>query len=159
MNAVDALSGYLDRCVRRLRGYIWLRGAVLVVGTALLLTVAIAWIMSRIPASPGSLLAERALLLAGVLTAAGFSSRRRVTREAAARRLERRFPAFSQQIVTFVDREKTHRDDPFLPLLAEGALQNAAAFPPAELVPRWRLTAVWMTLLAAASALLLLVLT
>ncbi len=159
MNAVDALSGYLDRCVRRLRRYQWLCGAVLVVGAALLLTIGIAWTMSRIPASPGSLLAERVLLIAGVVIAGCFSLRQRVSCAGAARRIEARFPAFSQQLITFVDRERRHREDPFLPLLADGALQNAAAFPPEQLVSGRRFATGSIALLTALSGLVFLVLT
>ncbi|HXE64719.1 MAG TPA: hypothetical protein VN519_14340 [Bryobacteraceae bacterium] len=159
MSPVDALSGYLDRCVRRLRCHAWLRGAAMVVLAALLLTIALTWTMSRIPASPRSLRAERLVLLAGILAAAVLSVRARIGRDTAARLIEARLPAFSQQLVTFVERAEKHRDDPFLPLLADGALPAAAAFTPRDLVSGGRFAAASMTLIAAACALLFLVLT
>lgn len=157
MNAVDALSGYLDCCVRRLRSYAWLRGAAIVASAALLLTVVLTWAMSRIPASPASLRAERLVLIAGILVALVLSVRRRVGQAEAARRLEARIPDFSQHLVTFVDRERKHREDPFLPLLADSALQTAAAFTPRDLISGRRFAAACMMFVAAALSLIFLI--
>ncbi|HEY4086396.1 MAG TPA: hypothetical protein VGM43_10685 [Bryobacteraceae bacterium] len=157
MNAVDALSDYLDRCVQRLRCYVWLRGAAIAALTALLLTIALTWVMSRIPASPLSLRAERLVLIAGIAAALAASLRRRPGRGDAARQIEASLPAFSQQLVTFVDRERKHPEDPFLPLLANSALQTVAAFTPRDLMPGRRFAAASMALVAAALSLLVLI--
>src|SRR6185437_13633664 len=157
MNAVDALSDYLDRCVRRLRRYVWLRAAAIVALTALALTVVLTWVMSRVPASPVALRAERLVLIAGIAAVLVASLRRRPGRADAARKMEARLPEFSQELLTFVDRERKHREDPFLPLLADSALHTAAAFTPGELVPGRRFAAASMALVAAALLLLFLV--
>src|SRR3569833_1720701 len=157
MNTVDALSDYLDRCVRRLRRYVWLKGAAMAALTALLLTVALTGIMSRVPASPLSLRGERLVLIAGIAAVFAVCLRRRPGRADAARRIEARLPAFSQQLLTFVDREQKHRGDPFLPLLADSALQTAAAFTPGDLIAGRRFAAVFMALLAAIVSLLFLI--
>jgi hypothetical protein len=134
MSRVEALSGYLDRCVRRLRRYAWVRGAAIFSVTALFLTVTLAWIMSRVPGSPAALLAERVMLGAGVIGALWIACRR-LNRTAVVNRLEITFPAFSQRLTTFIDREQLYPADPFLPLLADEALTIAAAASPRQFVP------------------------
>jgi hypothetical protein len=127
--------------------------------TALLLTAALMWIMSRVPASPASLREERLVLVAGIVAVLVASLRRRRGRADAARQMEARLPAFSQHLLTFVDRARKHREDPFLPLLADSALQTAAAFTPGDLVPGRRFAAAFMALVTAALLLVFLVLT
>jgi hypothetical protein len=142
-----------------MRCYAWLRSAAIAALAAVLLTIALAWMMIRIPASPGSLRGERLVLAAGILAALMLFGRRRVTREEAARRLEERLPEFSQQLLTFVDCQGKRSRDPFLPLLADQALQTAAAFTPEDLISGRRFAAASMTLIATLGALLFLVLT
>ncbi len=157
MNAVDALSEYLDRCVRRLRRYVWVRGAAIGAVTALLLTAALMWIMRQVPASPLSLRVERLALIAGIVAALAASLRRRFGRMETAREIEARLPAFSQRLLTFVERERKHCEDPFLPLLADSALPAAAAFTPRDLIPGRRFAAASIALIAAALSLLFLI--
>ncbi|HVV43623.1 MAG TPA: hypothetical protein VHC72_00410 [Bryobacteraceae bacterium] len=142
-----------------MRCYAWLRSAAIAALAAVLLTIALAWVMIRIPASPGSLRGERLVLAAGIVAAVMLSGRRRVTREEAARRLEERLPEFSQQLLTFVDCERKRHNDTFLPLLADQALQTAAAFSPRDLISGPRFAAASMTLLAALGALFFVVFT
>lgn len=143
MNPVDALSRYLDLALKRLRYGVWFTGITIVATTTLILTVALAWL-------PASLLWERIALVAGMAVAGIFAIAIPLTHlniSVAARRLEQKFPAFSQQLMTFLDKH----DDPFRPLIAEAALEVARHSEPAQLFPARRLAvASMLTLLALA---------
>ncbi len=128
MNPLLGLSEYLRKLERNLRLLAVTRGAALIGGAALLVTVALVMVANQFSFSAPSLFWSRVLLflaIAGVLTAGLIVPLMRLNRRWAARRAEERFPEFQQRLVTFTEKSKQNADDPFLPLLAADALEVA----------------------------------
>ena len=126
MNPITSLGQYLDRLEKRLRLFAWTRGAAATVGIALLLTLVIVGVMMGSAFTPSSLLAGRALLFLGigaVVAVALIVPLLRMNRRRAAGEVERRRPGFDQRLLTFHEKQQVNADDPFLPLLAEDALE------------------------------------
>ncbi len=114
------LAQFLDRMARRLRLYVWVRGASQVIASALVLTLTIAAILTWLPPSPSGLAMGRLLLWLGigvVAVAAIVIPLKRLNAARVAIQVERAFPRFAQRIVTFLERKQNHPDDPFLALL------------------------------------------
>src|SRR3569833_668866 len=137
MNPITSLGQYLDRLEKRLRLFAWTRGAAATVGIALLLTLVIVGVMMGSAFTPSSLLAGRALLFLGigaVVAVALIVPLLRMNRRRAAGEVERRRPGFDQRLLPFHEKQQSNADDPFLPLLAEDALENTKDTQPEAIV-------------------------
>ncbi|HEX4747910.1 MAG TPA: hypothetical protein VH302_00075 [Bryobacteraceae bacterium] len=142
MTALEQLNAYLRRLELRLRLFAASRGAAVVAGIALLLTVLLVWISNRYEFANHVVLPLRILLFA-VLAAAvclAFAvplsklSRRRITQLA-----ERQAPGFEQRLLTVTERPDP--TNPFTELVAEDALRLAKENEPERLSPLRRLVA------------------
>jgi hypothetical protein len=128
MSATEELRSYIGRLRRRFRLGVVVRGATLLGSTALLVTVALAFVTSRFAFSHEGLWSARVALALALSLGAAFGlaiplwqwGQRWWTRRA-----ERVFPQFQQRLVTFSDRDRVVNEDPFLELLAADTLRIA----------------------------------
>src|SRR6185312_14833179 len=126
MNPIAGLAQYLDQLERRLRLFAWTKGAAATAGVALLLTAAIVGALMGSAFTPSTLLLGRALLFLGIGAVVALFlivPLMRLNRRRAASEVERKRPGFDQRLLTFHEKQRTNADDPFLPLLAEDALE------------------------------------
>ena len=115
LNALDQLNGYLQRLEKRLRFLALSKGTSLVTVSALVITVALVWIINRYAFSPASLLSARILLFLSVAVAIAFGlviPLLHLNRRNAARQAEQKFPDFQERLLTLA--EKPNASDPFL---------------------------------------------
>ncbi|MGH9481575.1 MAG: hypothetical protein ACRD1L_05735, partial [Terriglobales bacterium] len=135
MSAREQLGAYLRQLEQRLRLWATLRGAAVLVGSALLATLLLVALANRFAFSGGSVGGAR-LVLAAVLCAAVALGLvlplRRLGRRQAVARAEAAFPAFEQRLTTFADRDG---QDPFIELLAADTLELTPSAPPHRLAP------------------------
>src|SRR5947208_6532262 len=128
MNPLESLSQYLDRLEKRLRWMTWSRGAAVVTAAALLLTLAVVGLLFWATFTPNSLLAGRFALFVGIGAAIAVAlvvPLMRMNRRRAVQNAEQKHPNFDQRLLTFTEKQKVNASDPFLPLLAEDALEAA----------------------------------
>ncbi len=128
MNPLLGLTEYLRKLERNLRILALTRGAAMLGGVALLVTIALVYVANQFSFSAPSVFWSRVMLflaIAAVLTAGLIVPLVRLNRRRAAHRAEERFPEFQQRLLTFTEKAKQNADDPFLPLLAADALAVA----------------------------------
>ncbi len=159
MTAVQELRSYLARLQRRVRLGVTARGAAVLATVAILTTLLLALLCSRLAFSAASLWSARiilwlALALAVVLGLA--MPLRRATLRWAARRAETAVRQFGERLITFSERDTGH-DEPFLELLARDTLRIARDAGPEVLCPDRRLAGLVAIALAATGALIWLI--
>ena len=148
-NAGHALGRYLEGCRRRLG---WLaRARILAVGaaTVVLLTICLAAATAYLVPSQGWIVAARVLLYAVCAATIIACLVRRVGSRRAARRVERRIPAFDGRLITWLDATGRRRQPALLPQLAELALGIAKRNPPRRAASTWLLLPPLAVLVAA----------
>src|SRR5580704_18191380 len=139
MNPLEGLAQYLDRLERRLRLFAWTRGAAVVLGAALILTILIVAALMWSAFTPSGLILGRFVLFLGIggaIAAMLVIPLMRMNRGRAAREVEQRHPGFDQRLLTFTERSRDNAADPFLPLLAEDALIIARGAEPEQLIDK-----------------------
>jgi len=142
MNPVAGLAEYLNQLERRLRLFAWTKGAAATAAVALLLTGAIVGSLMGSAFTPSSLLIGRVLLFLGigaVVAVALIVPLMRLNRRRAANEVERKHPGFDQRLLTFTEKQRDNANDPFLPLLAEDALNMTRDVQPEHVVEPRRL--------------------
>lgn len=157
MSAIDQFSRYLDAWESRLRTRIWTRGAAIAAMCALLLTVGLVWLVNRWAFAPEAVTWARwvlflALGLAGAMALIG--PLLRLNRRQAARTAETLVPELGERLITFHDRQRANDRDPFLPLLAEDALNATAAAPASRAIPTYHIAVPLLVAMAAAASLI-----
>jgi len=136
MNPLESLSQYLDRLERRLRWITWTRGAAAIAGIALILTLAVVGVLIWATFNPSTLVIGRFVLFVGIGAAAAVGlvvPLMRMSRRGAAQEVEQKHPSFDQRLLTFTEKAKLNAKDPFLPLLAEDALEVARNAEPEQM--------------------------
>jgi hypothetical protein len=134
MTALNQVNGYLRRVEMRLRLFAAARGAAMVAGVALFLTLLLVWIGNRYEFAQQVILPLRIFLFLSLAIALSLMlvlpllrlNRRRITRLA-----ERRIPGFEERLLTIAERPDS--TNPFTELVAEDTLRIATEHPPEEL--------------------------
>jgi hypothetical protein len=155
MTALEQLNAYLKRLQLRARLLAASRGAGIVAGSALLLTLVFVWIGNRFEFAEAVVLPLRILLFLALATAASFAlfvpllkvNRRWVTRMA-----ERRIPGLEERLLTVTERPDP--GNPFTELLAEDALRIAREHEREQLRTTGSFRGFLISAVAAAGALL-----
>ena len=147
------LQGYLEGFEGRLRRLIWLRGGALLIGVALLITLAGAWLAIRTGFAARPLTAARLVLLAALALAATLLLARplRRLRRERPRIIERLAHEFDGRLQTLADLPREHA---FHALLAEDAWSIARRHAPDTHVSTARLSLAGLALALPALALL-----
>lgn len=143
MSNSNQLNSYIVRLQQRLRLATALRGAAIFMGTALLVTLALVWLLNRFAFPANGLTGARIALIVALAAAAAFAIAlplMRLTRALAVRRAEAANPALQQRLTTFEERARAG-NDPFLELLAADTLTHTADAAPSRLVSGNRLLA------------------
>lgn len=147
------LRAYLERCRRRFAVVSRMRFAAAGLAALAGCLLAFAAFVSHVVPAEGWVVAARvalyALLAATVLAVVA----RRVYLRDAARRMERRVPAFDGRISTWLDESRRAKPPALLPRLAADTLRVGQAHPARRVVPAWHL-APPLALLAATALLL-----
>ena len=149
----DAIGGYLERCRRRLA---WVaRARVAAAGGALVgvLTIAFAVAAAHLVPAQGWIVAARVILYSVVVATVAAVVLRRIGSRHAARRTERRIPAFDGRLTTWFDAVRRRKRSALLPQLAQDAGRVATANPPRRVVPTWLFAAPLATFVSAAALL------
>ncbi|KAA6458355.1 DUF4175 family protein [Acidobacteria bacterium AB60] len=137
MSYSSELNSYIARVHQRLRLGAWLRGAAVFAATALVVTVALVFVLNRLAFPHAGVSAGRiALLLAlGAAALLGLAvPLARITRDWAVRRAERANPDLEHRLTTFAERNDKAAD-PFLELLAADTLARTQEAEPSRLLP------------------------
>jgi hypothetical protein len=137
------LDSYIAQLQKRLRLGAWLRGAAILSGTALLVTVVLVLVLNQLAFPSHGVTLARVVILAALAAAAAFGIAlpiKRLTQAQAVRRVESASPEFGDRLTTFQERA-SQQDNPFLELLAADTLAHAQDAEPAMLVPDKRLFA------------------
>ena len=143
MSRRDELNSYIAQLHRRLRLGVWLRGAAIFAGTALIVTVTLVLLLNHFAFPSHGLVSARLALLTTLAAAAAFGVALpliRLTQTRAVREAETAYPEFEERLTTFHERERSG-SDPFLELLAADTLSRAQCVSPSSLVPDNRLLA------------------
>ncbi|MGH9589308.1 MAG: hypothetical protein ACRD25_02890, partial [Terracidiphilus sp.] len=143
MSNSNQLNSYIERVQQRFRLASGLRGAAIFAGTALVVTLALVWLLNRFAFPAHGVTGARIALLCALAAAAAFAIAlplMRLTRAWAVRRAEAAIPGLEQRLTTFEERA-AGEDDPFLELLAADTLARTEENGPALLVPSRRLFA------------------
>ncbi len=143
MSNLSELNSYIARLQQRLRLGAWLRGAVIFIGSALTVTVALVFILNRFAFPARGVAGARLALVIALLAAAVFALMLpllRLTRRHAVRDAEATHPELEQRLTTFYEAEQKGAN-PFLELLAADTLQRTQYAQPATLVSDNRLFA------------------
>jgi len=137
MSYREELNSYIAQLQQRLRLGAWLQGAAIFTSTALIVTLALVFVLNHFafPAH-GVALSRLAILVAlGAAVLFGIALPiKRLTQARAVHRAEAASPEFEQRLKTFQNRA-ANINDPFLELLAADALSRAQDAQPASLVP------------------------
>ena len=139
MNPLAGLTEYLHKVEKSLRFLTLTRGAAVVGGAALVVTVALVLIANQFAFSNPSVFWSRVLLflaVAGAICAGLVVPLLRLNRRRAAKRAEQRYPEFQERLLTFTEKSQQNAADPFLPLLAADALDLAKKREHEPLVPK-----------------------
>jgi hypothetical protein len=143
MSNSSELHSYIVRLQQRLRLGTGLCGAAIVAGTALVVTVALVWLLNRFAFPAHGVAGARIALICALATAVAFGFAlplKRLTRAWAVRRAEAANPDLEERLTTFEERAGKE-DDLFLELLAADTLARTEENAPSELVPNQRLFA------------------
>jgi len=159
MTSMDRLNSYLGEIERRLRLAAWTRGVAALAVCAAAATFLLVLYANAFAFSAQSLTVARfgLFVILGVTAAvACVGPLVRLTRAAAARRAERRFPVFEERLLTLAEKaaKPVPGEDPFLELLAADALLVAERAPAIEVAPRRRIIGGAAAAAAGAAALL-----
>ena len=142
MSRQSELNSYIERIQQRLRLGAWMRGAAIFTGTALVVTVALVWLLNRFAFPAHGVTGARLALFIALALAAAFGMALpvvRLTRERAVRRAEAANPELEQRLTTFHDKQRD--GDPFIELLAGDTLALTQHAEPKSLVEDKRLFA------------------
>jgi hypothetical protein len=126
-----------------LRLSVWLRGAAIFSGTALIVTIALVLLLNSFAFPMRGVVGARLTLLVALVLAATSGIALpliRLTRTYAVRKAEALHPEFQQRLMTFHEREN-NGNDAFLELLAADTLSHAQNAEPSSFVPDVRLFA------------------
>jgi len=144
MNPVDGVAQYRDAMARRLRLCALIKGFAMVLALALCFTLVFAWLLTRLDPSPAYLTYGRICLFVclGISAVAAVAIPIvRLGPMAVARRVEERFPQFSQRLLTLAE-GRHDPADPFMSLVAEDTLGIALGATPQQLVSRGKMLSV-----------------
>jgi len=143
VTARDQLNSYLEQLEKRLRLGVLLRGAAVIMASALATTVVLVLIANALAFSRTSVTGARFVLFIIVASAIGLALALpliRLNRQRAAAAAEKAFPAFQERLVTLAE-DKAQDRQPFVELLASDTLKIAQKAEPGHLVPNNRLLA------------------
>jgi hypothetical protein len=143
MSKLNELNSYIFQVQRRLRFSGCTRGAAILTGTALLVTLLLVLLLNHFAFPERGIVGARLVLLVALSVAAAFGIAFPVARLSRARAVsivEARNPELEQRLTTFHQAE-SKGNDPFLELLAADTLRHTQHVPPAALVPDNRLLA------------------
>lgn len=143
MSNSSELNSYIRQVQQRFRFNTGLRGAVIFAGSALVMTLALVWLLNLFAFPARGVTGARIALICALAAAAAFGivfPLLRLTRAWAVHRAEVANPELEQRLTTFEER-KARGEDPFLELLAADTLARTKASEPASLVPGKRLLA------------------
>jgi len=150
MSKQNELNSYIARLQHRLRLGVWLRGAAIFTGTALIVTVALVLLLNHYAFPTNAIAEARLALLAALVGVAAFGTvlpLAHLTRARAVRDVEAAHPELQQRLTTFHERERDG-SDPFLELLAADTLSHTQKAALSSLVPNTRLFALSGAVLA-----------
>ena len=136
------LNTYIRELHERLRLGAWLRGALVLTGTALGVTLVLVLILNRFAFPARGVTGARVVMFAALAAAALFGMALplvRATRAWAVGNAEARNPALDERLRTFEEHADT--GDAFLELLAADTLQRTRTIDPSSLLPDQRLFA------------------
>lgn len=141
MSRRTQLNLYIEQVQKQLRLAAGLRGAAILTGVALTVTLALALLLNHYAFPVRALTPARlALCVTLLLTLASALAwpLLRLTRARAIHRAEARFPELDQRLLTFAEREQApqNANDPFLELLAADTLKLTAEAPASHLIPQ-----------------------
>jgi hypothetical protein len=143
MSKHSELNSYVERLQHRLRLGAWLRGAAILAGTALTVTVVLVLALNQLAFPEHGIAVGRLTILVALGAAAIFGITvplMGLTRARAVDRAEAANPELEQRLTTFEER-KSRGEDPFLELLAADTLARTLDTAPSSLVPDNRLFA------------------
>src|SRR6185312_8892945 len=141
MSNSSELNSYIERVRQRFRLGTALRGAAIFAGTALVVTLALVWLLNRFAFPVHAVTGARIGLICALAAVAAFGIAVpliRLTRAWAVRRAEAANPGLEQRLTTFEERA-AGGNDPFLELLAADTLTRTNESEPSLLVPGKRL--------------------
>ena len=143
MSKYSELNSYVERLQHRLRLGAWLRGAAILAGTALIVTVILVLALNQLAFPEHGVAVGRLAIFVALGAAAIFGIAVplvELTRARAVDRAEAANPDLEQRLTTF-EEQKSKWDDPFLELLAADTLARTEDTAPSSLVPDNRLFA------------------
>src|SRR5690349_10564679 len=114
MTALEQLNAYLRKLELRMRLLAASRGAAIIAGSAVLLTIGLAWLCNRFAFADRVVLPVRILLYLSVAAAVSFgliAPLLRLNRRWVARRAEERLHGFDERLLTIT--ERADPDNPF----------------------------------------------
>jgi hypothetical protein len=144
MSHASELHSYIARLQQRMRAGAWLRGAAILFGAALGVTVVLVLVLNHLAFPARGVVLGRLAIVLALASAVLFgliAPLKRLTRGRAVARAEADNPALNQRLTTFEERAGDGGDNPFLELLAADTLQHTEEAAPAVLVPDNRLFA------------------
>ena len=156
MNKREELNLYIARVQTRLRLDASVRGVAVVACVALVATVLLALILNAFAFPERGLTPARVALFASIFMACCLGlvwPLLRVSRKRSVERAEKSFPGFQQRLLTFSERDRSERQDPFLELLAGDTLSVAGEAQPSALVGPRRLVGLLAVVLVCAGML------
>ena len=143
MSKRNELNSYIERIRQRLLLAAWVRGAAIVTGTALTVTVALVLLLNQFAFATGGLTGARLALFIALAASAAFGIAMplvRLTRARAVRKAEAANPELEHRLTTFYEKEQQD-GDPFLELLAADTLAMTQHAEPSSLAEDRRLFA------------------
>ncbi len=144
MNPVDSVAQYRNAMARRLRLSVLIKGFAIVLGLALCFTWGFAWLLTQLDPSPAFLVFGRISLLVCLGISAVVCVVLPIMRlgpMAVASIVEKKFPQFSQRLVTLAE-SRHDPADPFMSLIAEDTLGIARGAAPQQLFGRGKMLSV-----------------
>jgi len=155
MNPIEQLNSYLRAVEARIRALAVSRGFAVTTVTALASTIALVALANRFGFAPGAVFGARLamfILVGAALCLGLIVPLVRLNRRETARRMEQRFPAFQERLLTVT--ERGGETDPFTMLVADDALALAGAASPAQVADTPRIMAFAMCAAGALAVLL-----
>ncbi len=138
MSKQSELNSYISRLLRRLRLRAWLLGAAILMGTALLTTIALVVVLNHYAFPSFAVKGSRIALLLALAIAAIFGvilPRIHLTPVRAVRKTEALHQELEERLTTFFERQRD-AGDPFVELLAADTLRHAEQISPSSLAPQ-----------------------
>ncbi|MDA0789636.1 MAG: hypothetical protein O2780_09295 [Proteobacteria bacterium] len=151
-NETDILARYVDHVCRRLKGRTIARRLLVLVASAIAVTVAFSVAFVTLIPAPGTVEVLRVGLYLALLAGACTLVLVRVTATTATRHIESKVIEFEGRLSTWRDADRRGDDSPILSLLARSAMEIAAAQPPDAVVR----TREWLLPMIVAAGLMLL---